>query len=163
MRQLMCKRGGAVHLRLVPIWVVRRHEVDVVRRRVAVGDADVLIHDHAQHVRFVVATILIKHDRCRRSGKSVITNLLGAIDRPLFYVDESIRQLAVFDGPVFGHQVRALLRTLSIGRGIDLLAFRRGAGERDLAGDSSFVAGRNIRRSLCCRGRATVVGLRPAA
>src|SRR5260370_34218 len=84
--------------------------------------------------------LMIKLDRCRRRSERVIANLRSISQRSVFDVDESIRQLAVLDGPVFGQKVRALAGTGRVGRGVDLLGLRSGAGECNLPGDGSFVA-----------------------
>ena len=58
--QDMRQRRCSVWLRLVPIRIFALREVDVVSRRIAVGDAYRLLYDHTQNVRLIVASVLVQ-------------------------------------------------------------------------------------------------------
>ena len=75
--ELVRKWCGAVGLRLIPIRILRRiwREVDVVGRRIAVRDADILLSHDSEDVWLVMTTVLIQ--RGWRAGRieAPITNL----------------------------------------------------------------------------------------
>ena len=77
-------------LGLVPFRIQPRSWVDVVRRLVAVGDADLLIDHNAHHVRAVVATFLIELGRGAWRVPGILGNLLPGLDSAFFYVNEGI-------------------------------------------------------------------------
>src|SRR5437868_3777930 len=56
-RKFVRQRRRAVRLRLVPIGIVLWREVNVVCRRITVGDCDWLIHHYTENVRLVMAAV----------------------------------------------------------------------------------------------------------
>ena len=65
-------RSGLGRLRLVPLAVVFRRGMNVVRGFVVVLDLDVLPGHHAQHVRMILAALLVDGDR-------ILGNVEGAV------------------------------------------------------------------------------------
>src|SRR5205814_8200264 len=100
-------------------------EVDVVRRRIAVSDVDILLRHNSEDMRFVMTTVLIQ--RGGRAGhiEGPITNLRVIGQCSILNINKRISNLPVFDGPLFRRQVRALGGTSRVGRGVDLFRLRR--------------------------------------
>jgi hypothetical protein len=138
------QRPCAVRLRLVPVGIILRREVNVVCRRVTVLDRDRLLCYYTENVRLVVATVLIEHRRRRWRCPGKVANLLAVSERSVLDVNERIRELAVLDGPLFRHQIRRLGGALRISRRVDLLRFRRSAGKRHRPRDRAFIALRGV-------------------
>src|SRR5215208_3452476 len=63
-------------LTLVPLCIEFRRGVNVVCGRIAVGDLQFLIDHQAQHVRYIMATVLIELDFACWSGPGVVTDFL---------------------------------------------------------------------------------------
>src|SRR5229473_4163127 len=99
----------AVWLRLVPVGIVLWREVNVVLRRIAVGNVQLLIDHGTQHMWSVVTAVLIERDAGRRRGKSVFAHLRAVGRRAILDINKSIGQLAVGYDVVFSCEVRALL------------------------------------------------------
>src|SRR5215213_2682549 len=63
-------------LTLVPFRIEFRRRVNVVCGRITVGDLQFLINHQAQHVGYIVATVLIELHFACWSGPGVVTNFL---------------------------------------------------------------------------------------
>src|SRR4030095_6008359 len=82
-------------LRFVPLAIIFWCWVNVVRRRIAVGDLQGLSGHHAEHVGMISASALIQYGRVFWKGK-------GTVTQPLFHVYENVGQVAVGGHDVFG-------------------------------------------------------------
>src|SRR5215831_1292556 len=86
-RKTLTKRCGLRGLRFVPLAVVSRLGMDVVRGGVAVDDLEALAGHHAEHVRMVPAAALVESDGIFWDVKSVVA-------KAVLYIDEHIGQMA---------------------------------------------------------------------
>src|SRR5262249_9716727 len=125
-------------LTLVPLAVVCRRRVDVVRGVVAVLDVDVLADHDAEDVRVVAAAFLIEFDRSRR-------RIERAAAEAVFHVHEDVGQVLAIAG-VGLDQVLALLGAGGVLRHIDFGGLGLGAIE-------AYGAGNRADRALVDRSR----------
>ena len=61
--------------------------MDVVRGGIVVLDLHGLACHHAEHVRMILAALLIEHDR-------IFGNIEGAVAEAVFHIDEDIGEVA---------------------------------------------------------------------
>ena len=146
--KVLLQRGRLRRLRLVPLAIVRRSRMNVMRRRIAVHDLDRLPGHHAQNVRMVLAAALFDLSRGARNVKRPRT-------QPILHVHEDIGQLAAIVHHVLRH-VHALAG--GILAHVDLRHLRRGTGESNRSAHrrrSRRIDGRRSRRGRrrrCRRG-----------
>jgi hypothetical protein len=133
---------------LVEFPVRLRQAVDVVQRVVAVDDLQRLPHLDAEHVRRVMAALLIEDHRRRWRRER-------AIAETILHVHEHVADRAVLaDDLVLGRESRIRLLTVRIGAEFD--GRRRGcrSRERDFPGHRRSDRGVDSRRRRCRRAGA---------
>ena len=84
--------------------------VDVVRGRVAVDHAKLLVDLYADYVRGVVAPDLVKHHGAAGRRKSIATDATAARDGTVLNLDEDVLKLTVLRHDRLGNRVGVLGR-----------------------------------------------------
>ena len=92
----------SVWLGLVPLRIVFRSRVDVVLRRIAVSNLQLLVCLDAQHVWPVMAAVLIKRYSVGRSGKRIFANLCAICERAVLDIDKCVGEFAIANHGILG-------------------------------------------------------------
>src|SRR6266576_466404 len=77
-------RRCANPLALIPLRIVGRLRVNIVLGRIAICNIQLLSSHNSQDVRPIVASVLIKRDRCCRRCPAVVANLGSVRERSVF-------------------------------------------------------------------------------
>src|SRR6267143_5139875 len=93
-REILFQSRSLRWLRLVPLAIVLRSGVDIVRGGIAVYDGYGLTGHYAHHVRMIAAAALIELN-------GFLGDVKGAAAEALLDVDENVREMAICDNHVF--------------------------------------------------------------
>lgn len=133
------KRWSARQLHFVPFAINAGERVDVVRKGVAVGDADLLADADGEDVGGVMAVVLVKDGRCASSWGSVVIsgrNVDDNVTKGVAGTGDDVFRIQRIGG-VQANALRLLGK-------IERFVFGGSAGKRDFAGDGA-------RRSECAK------------
>src|SRR4026207_1620550 len=127
----------AVGLSLVPFGIALRRRMDVVLRRIAIRDRQLLVCLYSHNMRDVVASSLSRGHRGGGSWIGIVASLRAVSSRAVFDVNKHVREFAVFDSRVFSWKVWIRLSANRIRGRVNFLRRRSGTVERDCPRDAA--------------------------